>query len=310
MTTQEKQLEFWKQLKKEDPTLFQGTPAGEHYYELVHPECFPFKIRLDIYFIERDYTEKGYVTIRILMPKNQLKKITDQFKGRKKRISAVEADIICRNYDETCYIGDDPKKWDNAKQWFRENVNSIVTLLKKPIITELNMEPTKQPPTLLTVNDIQNMPIHEVQLIFWEQLKETNSALFKGTPGERQYYELVHPECLPFRIRLNIYCTRPHYEKKGFLTVRVLTKGNQIGEDLSRQLHEKNQDIENIIIENYPDILSNGIEYNDIICRNFNPAYQIIGGYPKNKDIVNGWFEKNVSMLVKELKKLAENVKK
>jgi|LSQX01.3.fsa_nt_gb hypothetical protein len=144
---------------------------------------------------------------------------------------------------------------------------------------------------------------------FWEQLRLTNPELFKGTPAGKQFYNLVHPECLPFRIRLNIYCTRPHYEKKGFLTVRVLTDKNKIGDDLSSKLDEMNRDIEKIKIEHYPVVSDNGDKYNDIICRNSDPAYQI-GEDDSNWAMANNWFKKNVSMLVKELKKPSKNVKK
>ena len=84
--------------------------------------------------------------------------------------------------------------------------------------------------------------MNEVRLRFWEQLRLTNPELFNGAPARQHFYNLVHRECLPFRIRLNIYCTRHYYENNGFLTVRVLTAGNQIG-NLSRQLAIINQGI-------------------------------------------------------------------
>ncbi|NLN99526.1 MAG: hypothetical protein GX125_04600 [Bacteroidales bacterium] len=142
--------------------------------------------------------------------------------------------------------------------------------------------------------------MNEVRLRFWEQLRLTNPELFNGAPARQHFYNLVHRECLPFRIRLNIYCTRHYYENNGFLTVRVLTAGNQIG-NLSRQLAIINQ---GIIIE--PIDFQPPIGY-DIICRNFDPAYQI-GEDDSNWAMANDWFKKNVSMLVKELKELAKNV--
>lgn len=129
MNTQEIQLQFWTALQNSNPQLFAGTPHGNQYFDLVDRKLLPLKIRLDIYCLERDYTEKGYLTICIMLADNKARSLHEAFPTLE-GFASEDADnrlYILRNRDSACHVGESVN--EQAIRWFTENVQKIKDIL-------------------------------------------------------------------------------------------------------------------------------------------------------------------------------------
>lgn len=91
------------------------------------------------------------------------------------------------------------------------------------------------------------MTIREKQLTFWKALKDSDKdkILFNGTPGERQFYDIVDNSILPLKLRLDIYLRKNDYTGKGYLTICIM-----LSDDKANALRRSFRNIENYNAKN------------------------------------------------------------
>jgi len=130
------------------------------------------------------------------------------------------------------------------------------------------------------------IPISTIQREFWTELKAFDEELFAGTPAGHQYYELVLPEMLPLKIRLDIYCRRQDYQRKGYLTIRVF-----LNKRASSSLHR---------IATQRNCVEFSSQFMDLGFKNTDPSFLIEENRANWKKAIK-WFHKNVQKIVKVL---------
>ena len=135
----QQQLRYWQELQESNPELFVGTPSGRHFFELNIEEIKPLKIRLDVYFAKRDYTQKGTQTVSIILP-NQYKRKTAKMIIGKDKSTKLWDDAESVNYREVIFkidkiftgepIKENSETWKSSMDWFQHYTLELIELIK------------------------------------------------------------------------------------------------------------------------------------------------------------------------------------
>jgi len=123
-------MQFWTALQKSNPALFNGTPQGRHYFDIVDKDLLPLKIRLDIYCLEKDYSRKGYLTVCIMLAADKANSLNSAFPSLEGYVSKDGDNrlYILRNSDRECLIGEDINQ--KSIKWFTDTVQKINEIFK------------------------------------------------------------------------------------------------------------------------------------------------------------------------------------
>ena len=133
------QYEFWSKLQQTNSSVYKNDIQGRQFYDMPITKD-GWIIRLDIYFLRRDYDKKGYITIAVMnnnkqLYDTQLQKMINCFEDVENPI--YYEDLYRNKYyryvvgtKNVSFLLTNHQNWDNAIKWFNDHITNLISLLR------------------------------------------------------------------------------------------------------------------------------------------------------------------------------------